>query len=69
MATVAKISLTCKLNQVPKHRELPDRRIEFFLQDGKSDRIFTVQMKSKIVQDVQEADRPRLYRLGGRHHG
>ena len=48
MATAAKISLTCKLAVVPKHRELADKRIEFFLQDGESNRIFTVQMKPKL---------------------
>lgn len=54
MATATKISLTCKLNQVPAHRELPDKRIEFFLQDGDSDRIFTVQMKPKMFKKLTE---------------
>ena len=54
MATAAKISLTCKLNQVPKHRELADKRIEFFLQDGESDRIFTVQMKPKMFKKLTD---------------
>ena len=49
MATPAKISLTCKLNQIPAHRELPDKQIEFFLNDG-SDRIFTVRMKPKMFK-------------------
>jgi hypothetical protein len=49
MATPAKISLTCKLNQVPAHRELPDKQIEFFLNDG-ADRIFTVRMKPKLFK-------------------
>jgi hypothetical protein len=52
MATSAKISLTCKLNQVPAHRELADKRIEFFLKDGGSDRIFTVQMKPKVFKKL-----------------
>jgi hypothetical protein len=54
MATVAKISVTCKLSEVPKHRELPDKRIEFFLQDGDSERIFTVQMKLKMFKKLTE---------------
>ena len=54
MATSAKISLTCKLNEVPKHRELVDKRIEFFLQDGDSDRIFTVQMKPKLLKKLTD---------------
>jgi hypothetical protein len=54
MATTAKISLTCKLNQVPTHRELADKRIEFFLRDGKSDRIFTVQMKPKVFKKLTD---------------
>jgi hypothetical protein len=54
MATAAKISLTCKLNQVPKHRELLDKRIEFFLQDGESDCIFTVQLKPKLFKKLTE---------------
>jgi hypothetical protein len=54
MATSAKISLTCKLNQVPKYRELPDKRIEFFIQDGESDRIFTVQMKTKMFKKLTD---------------
>ena len=49
MATPAKIQLTCKLNQVPKHRELPDKQVEFFLNDG-GDRIFTVRMKPKMFK-------------------
>ena len=52
MATAAKISLTCKLNQVPAHRELVDKRIEFYLKDGESDRIFTVQMKAKVFKKL-----------------
>ena len=54
MATAAKISLTCKLSDVPKHRELQDKRIEFFLQDGDSDRIFTVQMKPKMFKKLTD---------------
>ena len=54
MATAAKISLTCKLAVVPKHRELTDKRIEFFLQDGESDRIFTVQMKPKLFKKLTD---------------
>ena len=54
MATAAKISLTCKLSEVPKHRELADKRIEFFLQDGESDRIFTVQMKPKMFKKLTD---------------
>ena len=54
MATAAKISLTCKLAVVPKHRELADKRIEFFLQDGESDRIFTVQMKPKMFKKLTD---------------
>ena len=54
MATAAKISLTCKLSEVPKHRELPEKRIEFFLQDGESDRIFTVRMKSKMFKKLTD---------------
>ena len=54
MATSAKISLTCKLSEVPKHRELVDKRIEFFLQDGDSDRIFTVQMKPKLLKKLTD---------------
>jgi hypothetical protein len=54
MATSAKISLTCKLNQVPAHRELADKRIEFFLKDGDSDRIFTVQMKPKVFKKLTD---------------
>ena len=54
MATAAKISLTCKMNEVPKHRELADKRIEFFLRDGESDRIFTVQMKPKMFKKLTD---------------
>ena len=54
MATAAKISLTCKLSEVPKHRELADKQIEFFLQDGESDRIFTVQMKPKMFKKLTD---------------
>jgi hypothetical protein len=53
MATPAKISLTCKLNQVPVHRELPDKQIEFFLNDG-ADRIFTVRMKPKLFKKLTD---------------
>ena len=53
MATPAKISLTCKLNQVPKHRELPDKQVEFFLNDG-TDRIFTVRMKPKMFKKLTD---------------
>ncbi|MGB8697884.1 MAG: hypothetical protein WCD18_00575 [Thermosynechococcaceae cyanobacterium] len=53
MATPAKIQLTCKLNQVPAHRELPDKQIEFFLNDG-SDRIFTVHMKPKMFKKLTD---------------
>jgi hypothetical protein len=54
MATPAKIQVTCKLNEVPVYRELPDKRIEFFLQDGESDRIFTIHMKPKIFKKLTE---------------
>jgi hypothetical protein len=54
MATTAKISLTCKLNQIPAHRELADKRIEFFLKDGDADRIFTVQMKPKVFKKLTD---------------
>ena len=54
MATSAKISLTCKLSEVPKHRELADKRIEFFLQDGESDRIFTVRTKPKTFKKLTD---------------
>jgi hypothetical protein len=54
MATPAKIQVTCKLNEVPKHRDLADKRVEFFLQDGESDRIFTVRMKPKIFKKLTE---------------
>jgi hypothetical protein len=54
MATLAKIQVTCKLSEVPKHRELADKRVEFFLKDGESDRIFTVQMKPKIFKKLTE---------------
>ncbi len=53
MATPAKISLTCKLNQVPKHRELTDKQIEFFLDDG-SDHIFTVRVKPKMFKKLTD---------------
>ncbi|MGB8698018.1 MAG: hypothetical protein WCD18_01255, partial [Thermosynechococcaceae cyanobacterium] len=53
MATPAKIQLTCKLNQVPAHREFPDKQIEFFLNDG-SDRIFTVRMKPKMFKKLTD---------------
>jgi hypothetical protein len=56
MATAAKISLTCKLNQVPAHRELADKQIEFFLKDGDSDRIFTVHMKPKVFKKLTDHD-------------
>jgi len=54
MATPAKIQVTCKLNEVPVCRELPDKRVEFFLKDGESDRIFTVRMKPKIFKKLTE---------------
>jgi hypothetical protein len=54
MATPAKIQVTCKLNEVPKHRELADKRVEFFLQDGESDRIFTIRMKPKIFKKLTD---------------
>jgi hypothetical protein len=54
MATPAKIQVTCKLNQVPKHRELADKRVEFFLQDGESDRIFAVKMKPKVFKKLTD---------------
>jgi hypothetical protein len=54
MATPAKIQVTCKLNQVPVCRELPDKRVEFFLKDGESDRIFTIHMKPKIFKKLTE---------------
>ena len=54
MATSAKISVTCKMAVVPEHRELADKQIEFFLQDGESDRIFTVQMKPKMFKKLTD---------------
>ena len=54
MATSAKISLICKLSKVLKHRELADKRIEFFLQDGESDRIFTVRTKPKTFKKLTD---------------
>jgi hypothetical protein len=54
MATPAKIQVTCKLNEVPVCRELPDKRVEFFLKDGESDRIFTIRMKPKIFKKLTE---------------
>jgi hypothetical protein len=54
MATPTKISLTCKLNQVPAHRELPNKQVEFYLQDGESERIFTVQMKPKMFKKLTD---------------
>jgi hypothetical protein len=54
MAIPAKISLTCKLNQVPRHRELPDKRVEFYLKDGESDRIFTMRMKPKMFKKLSD---------------
>ena len=53
MATPAKISLTCKLNQLPAHRELPDKQIEFFLNDG-GDCIFTVRVKPKLFKKLTD---------------
>jgi hypothetical protein len=52
MAIAAKAQVTCKLNEVPKHRELPDKRVEFFLAD--SDRVFTVKMKPKMFKKLTE---------------
>ncbi len=52
MATAVKAQVMCKLNQVPKHRELPDKRIEFFLADG--DRVFTVKMKPKMFKKLTD---------------
>jgi hypothetical protein len=54
MATPTKISLTCKLSQVPAHRELPNKQVEFYLQDGASERIFTVQMKPKMFKKLTD---------------
>jgi hypothetical protein len=54
MAIPAKISLTCKLNQVPPQRELPDKRVEFYLKDGESDRIFTMRMKPKMFKKLSD---------------
>ncbi|HEY9828460.1 MAG TPA: hypothetical protein V6D19_23725 [Stenomitos sp.] len=54
MATPAKVQLTCKLNQVPKHRTLPDKQVEFFLRDGESERIFTVRMKPKVFKKLTD---------------
>ncbi|HEY9823914.1 MAG TPA: hypothetical protein V6D19_00585 [Stenomitos sp.] len=54
MATPAKVQLTCKLNQVPQHRILPDKQIEFFLRDGESERIFTVCMKPKVFKKLTD---------------
>lgn len=53
MATPVKTQLTCKLNQVPAHRELPDKRIEFYLKD-ESERIFTVRMKAKMFKKLTD---------------
>ncbi len=53
IATPAKIQLTCKLNQVPKHRELPDKQVELFLNDG-GDLIFTVRMKPKMFKKLTD---------------
>lgn len=53
MATPAKVQLTCKLSQVPAHRELPDKKIEFFLSD-EGDRIFTVRVKPKIFKKLTD---------------
>jgi hypothetical protein len=52
MATAVKAQVTCKLNQVPKHRDLPDKRVEFFLADG--DRVFTVKMKPKMFKKLTD---------------
>ncbi len=52
MATAVKAQVMCKLNQVPKHRELPDKRVEFFLADG--DRVFTVKMKPKMFKKLTD---------------
>jgi hypothetical protein len=54
MATSAKIQVTCKLSEVPVCRELPDKRVEFFLQDSESDRIFTIRIKPKIFKKLTE---------------
>ena len=52
MATAVKAQVMCKLNQVPKHRELPDKRFEFILADG--DRIFTVKIKPKMFKKLTD---------------
>jgi hypothetical protein len=54
MATPTKISLTCKLSQVPTYRELSNKQIEFYLQDRESERIFTVQMKPKMFKKLTD---------------
>jgi hypothetical protein len=51
MATPAKVQLTCKLNQVPASRDLPDKQVEFFLRDD-NNRIFTVRMKPKLFKKL-----------------
>ena len=66
MATSAKISLTCKLSEVPKHRELADKRIEFFSARW---RVRSHLHRANEAEDVQKADRPRLYRLDCCHYG
>ena len=53
LATPAKMQLTCKLNQVPKHRERPDQQVEFSLSNG-LDRTFTVPMKPKTFKKLTD---------------
>lgn len=53
MATPAKVQLICKLSQVPPHRELPDKKIEFFISAGNG-HIFTVRVKRKMFKKLTE---------------
>ena len=60
MATATKAQVTCKFSEVPRHRELPDKQVEFFLRDGESEsfapgvRIFTVKMKTKMFKKLTD---------------
>ena len=54
MATATKAQVTCKFSEVPRHRELPNKQVEFFLRDGESDRIFTVKMKTKMFKKLTD---------------
>ncbi len=46
MAIPAKVQLTCRINQMPEHRQLENQQIEFFLDAGQS-KILTVRLKPK----------------------